>query len=187
MRGCRRRDTASARRRSLINQLVQFRLLRLHLDRLADIVTAVPETETATVPRLEVKGAIKVRELSFRYGVADQLVLQDVDFEVAPGEFVAITGPSGGGKTTFLKLLLGLHQPTSGTIDLDGRRADPELWRAWRAHVGVVSQDDRLLSGTIADKSRSSIPTSTWQRCKPPRRPPKSTTRSCVRRCNISV
>ena len=151
MRGCRRRDTASARRRSLINQLVQFRLLRLHLDRLADIVTAVPETETATVPRLEVKGAIKVRELSFRYGVADQLVLQDVDFEVAPGEFVAITGPSGGGKTTFLKLLLGLHQPTSGTIDLDGRRADPELWRAWRAHVGVVSQDDRLLSGTIAD------------------------------------
>ena len=78
-------------------------------------------------------------------------MLQDIDFEVAPGEFVAITGPSGGGKTTFLKLLLGLHRPTSGTIDLDGRRADPELWRAWRAHVGVVSQDDRLLSGTIAD------------------------------------
>jgi ATP-binding cassette subfamily B protein RaxB len=145
------RNTFNERAVGLINQLVQFRLLRLHLERLADIVTAVPETETATVPRLEVKGAIKVRELSFRYGVADQLVLQDVDFEVAPGEFVAITGPSGGGKTTFLKLLLGLHRPTSGTIDLDGRRADPELWRAWRAHVGVVSQDDRLLSGTIAD------------------------------------
>jgi ATP-binding cassette subfamily B protein RaxB len=44
-----------------------------------------------------------------------------------------------------------LHRATSGTIDLDGNRADPELWRAWRAHVGVVSQDDRLLSGTIAD------------------------------------
>jgi ABC-type lipoprotein export system ATPase subunit len=40
---------------------------------------------------------------------------------------------------------------TAGTIDLDGHRADPELWRAWRAHVGVVAQDDRLLSGTIAD------------------------------------
>jgi ATP-binding cassette, subfamily B, bacterial CvaB/MchF/RaxB len=145
------RNTFNERAVGLINQLVQFRLLRLHLERLADIVTAVPETETTTAPRLDTKGAIKVRKLSFRYGVADQLVLQDVDLEVAPGDFVAITGPSGGGKTTFLKLLLGLHQATSGTIDLDGRRADPELWRAWRAHVGVVSQDDRLLSGTIAD------------------------------------
>jgi ATP-binding cassette subfamily B protein RaxB len=125
--------------------------LGLHLDRLADIVTAVPEIESATAQRLEVKGAIRVREVSFRYGVADQFVLQDVNLEVKPGEFVAITGPSGGGKTTLLKLLLGLHRPTSGTIDLDGNRADPELWRAWRAHVGVVSQDDRLLSGTIAD------------------------------------
>ena len=145
------RQTFNERAVGFINQLVQFRLLGLHLDRLADIVTAVPETETATAQRLDVKGAIEVRELSFRYGVADQFVLQDVNFEVMPGEFVAITGPSGGGKTTFLKLLLGLHRPTSGTIDLDGNRADPELWRAWRAHVGVVSQDDRLLSGTIAD------------------------------------
>jgi ATP-binding cassette subfamily B protein RaxB len=145
------RQTFNERVVGFINQLVQFRLLRLHLDRLADIVTAVPETEGATSQRLDVKGAIKVRELSFRYGVADQFVLQDVNFEVTPGEFVAITGPSGGGKTTFLKLLLGLHRATSGTIDLDGNRADPELWRAWRAHVGVVSQDDRLLSGTIAD------------------------------------
>jgi ATP-binding cassette, subfamily B, bacterial CvaB/MchF/RaxB len=145
------RQTFNERAVGLINQLVQFRLLGLHLDRLSDIVTAVPETETATAQRLDVKGAIRVRELSFRYGVADQFVLQDVNFEVMPGEFVAITGPSGGGKTTLLKLLLGLHRPTSGTIDLDGSRANPELWRAWRAHVGVVSQDDRLLSGTIAD------------------------------------
>jgi ATP-binding cassette subfamily B protein RaxB len=145
------RQTFNERVVGFINQLVQFRLLRLHLDRLADIVTAIPETEATTAQRLDVKGAIRVREVSFRYGVADQFVLQDVNFEAMPGEFVAITGPSGGGKTTFLKLLLGLHRATSGTIDLDGNRADPELWRAWRAHVGVVSQDDRLLSGTIAD------------------------------------
>jgi ATP-binding cassette subfamily B protein RaxB len=145
------RQTFNDRAITLINQLVQFRLLRLHLDRLADIVTAVPETEAVKTQSLDVKGAIRVRALSFRYGAADQLVLQDVSLEVAAGDFIAITGPSGGGKTTLLKLLVGLHPPTTGTIELDGNRADNELWRAWRAHVGIVAQDDRLLSGTIAD------------------------------------
>jgi ATP-binding cassette subfamily B protein RaxB len=145
------RQTFNDRAVGFINQLVQFRLLGLHLDRLADIVTAVPETDAAGLQSLEVKGGIKVRDLSFRYGASDQLVLEGVGLDVEPGSFVAITGPSGGGKTTLLKLLLGLHQPTSGTIDLDGHRASPELWRTWRRHVGVVAQDDRLLSGTIAD------------------------------------
>jgi ATP-binding cassette subfamily B protein RaxB len=145
------RQTFSDRAIGFINQLVQFRLLGLHLDRLSDIVTAVPETEATRTQQLDVKGAIKVRDVSFRYGAADQFVLQDINLQVEPGEFVAITGPSGGGKTTLLKLLLGLHKPTSGTIDLDRNRADSDLWRAWRRHVGVVAQDDRLLSGTIAD------------------------------------
>jgi ATP-binding cassette, subfamily B, bacterial CvaB/MchF/RaxB len=145
------RQTFNDRAIGFINQLVQFRLLGLHLERLADIVTAVPETESVGTRSLDVKGAIRVRDLSFRYGAADQFVLQDIGLEVRPGDFVAITGPSGSGKTTLLKLLLGLHRPTSGTIDLDAHRADPEVWRAWRAHVGVVAQDDRLLSGTIAD------------------------------------
>jgi ATP-binding cassette subfamily B protein RaxB len=145
------RQTLNDRAVGFINQLVQFRLMGLHLDRLADIVTAVAETETTQTRSLDIKGGIKARELSFRYGAGDPFVLKDINLEVIPADFIAITGPSGGGKTTLLKLLLGLHQPTSGTIDLDDHRADPEVWRAWRAHVGVVLQDDRLLSGTIAD------------------------------------
>jgi ATP-binding cassette, subfamily B, bacterial CvaB/MchF/RaxB len=145
------RQTFNDRTAGFINQLVQFRLLGLHLDRLADIVTAAPEAEVVKTRHLEVAGAIKVRDASFRYGAADQLVLQDINLDVKPGEFIAITGPSGGGKTTLLKLLVGLHRPTSGAIELDGHPADPELWRAWRTHVGIVAQDDRLMSGTIAD------------------------------------
>ena len=145
------RQTFNDRTAGFINQLVQFRLLGLHLDRLADIVTAAPEAEVVKTRHLDVAGAIKVRDVSFRYGAADQLVLQDINLDVKPGEFIAITGPSGGGKTTLLKLLVGLHRPTAGTIELDGHPADPELWRAWRSHVGIVAQDDRLLSGTIAD------------------------------------
>jgi ATP-binding cassette subfamily B protein RaxB len=145
------RQTFNDRTAGFINQLVQFRLLGLHLDRLADIVTAAPEAEVVKTRELDVAGAIKARDVSFRYGAADQLVLQDINLDVKPGEFIAITGPSGGGKTTLLKLLVGLHRPTAGTIELDGHPADPELWRAWRSHVGIVAQDDRLLSGTIAD------------------------------------
>ena len=57
----------------------------------------------------------------------------------------------GGGKTTLLKLLLGLYDPTGGEVILDGQPARPEVWRSWRLQAGVVAQDDQLLSGTIAD------------------------------------
>lgn len=147
------RQTFTDRTIALINQAIQFRFLGLHLDRLGDIVTAEPETnvEAGVVPLIKVQGGIRIEGLSFRYGASDPLVLQDIDLEIAPGEFIAITGPSGGGKTTLLKLMLGLRSPTSGAIELDGRSATPELWRVWRERVGLVAQDDRLLSGTIAD------------------------------------
>jgi len=145
------RQTYADRTASLINQIVQFRLLTLHMDRLSDIITAAPEASSAVPPRVEVRGAISLRDVSFRYGPADPLVLRNFHLDIAPGEFVAVTGPSGGGKTTLLKLILGLREPTQGSVVLDGQLATPELWRAWRNRVGVVAQDDRLLSGSIAD------------------------------------
>lgn len=145
------RQTFTGSANALINQVIQFRFLDLHLDRLADIVTAEPETTGVAPPRLEVAGGLRLEDVAFRYGASDRLVLEGIDLEVQPGEFLAITGPSGGGKTTLTKLMLGLRTPTSGAIQIDGQPAMPELWRAWREQVGVVAQDDRLLSGTIAD------------------------------------
>ena len=146
------RQTFTDRTNTLINQAIQFRFVKLHLDRLSDIVTAEPETRAADVRApVKVEGGMSVEGVSFRYGAADRMVLRDVSLDIAPGEFVAVTGPSGGGKTTLLKLMLGLRPPTEGQIRLDGMAATPELWRGWRESVGVVAQDDRLLSGTIAD------------------------------------
>jgi ATP-binding cassette subfamily B protein RaxB len=145
------RQTFTDRCISLINQAIQFRLLRLHLERLADIVTAQTECQTEVGMALDVSGAVSVKDVSFRYGASDRTVLDGINLEIASGEFVAFTGPSGGGKTTLMKLLLGLNAPSEGAIEIDGVPATPERWRAWRAHVGVVAQDDRLLSGTIAD------------------------------------
>lgn len=145
------RQTFTDRAVGLISQAMQFRLLRLHLERLADIVTADPDVQTAALGPVEVGGAMRMKDVWFRYGESDAFVLEGVDFEIQPGEFVAITGPSGSGKTTLMKLLLGLTRPTQGFIELDGHRATPQYWQAWRAGVGVVVQDDKLLSGSIAD------------------------------------
>jgi ATP-binding cassette subfamily B protein RaxB len=145
------RQTFTDRAVGLVNQIMQFRFLGLYLDRLSDIVTTPPESTSAMPTLVEVKGKLRLKNVSFRYGVTDPFVLEDINLVIEPGEFIAVTGPSGGGKTTLMKLLLGLNRPTDGLIEIDEHRATPEQWRAWREHVGVVAQDDRLLSGTIAD------------------------------------
>ncbi|MCR6659767.1 MAG: peptidase domain-containing ABC transporter [Asticcacaulis sp.] len=147
------RQIFTDRMMSLVNQGLKFRLLGLHLERLGDIVTTAPEFgQTASRPvKPDWEGDISVKGLSFRYGDADPWVLHNFDLDIEAGEFLAITGPSGGGKTTLFKLLLGILSPTEGQIRLDGYTASADLWREWRRKVGVVSQDDRLLSGSIAD------------------------------------
>jgi ATP-binding cassette subfamily B protein RaxB len=144
------RQTFTDRAVGLINQGFQFRLLRLHLDRVADIAANEPET-AGPVPPIRVKGGIRAEGLAFRYGAGDPLILEEVSLTIAPGGFVAITGMSGCGKTTLIKLLMGLYPPSHGKIELDGQLADAGRWRAWRRHIGFVAQDDRLLSGTLAD------------------------------------
>lgn len=145
------RQTFTDRVMALINQTIQFRFIRLHLERLADIVTADQEATDEATQLLEFRGAVRLQDISFQYGSADRPILSQLNLTIEPGEFIAITGASGGGKTTLLKLMLGLQVPTEGRIELDGQSATPALWRAWREKVGVVAQDDRLLSGSIAD------------------------------------
>lgn len=146
------RQTFTDRILALINQVIQFRLLTLHLDRISDIVQAEREVPAGEgLAEINVQGRIEVCNASFRYGSGDRLVLENISLKIEPGDFVAITGPSGEGKTTLIKLLLGLYTPEQGQILLDGERATPALFRAWRRQVGVVAQDDQLLSGTIAD------------------------------------
>lgn len=145
------RQTFMDRATALTNQFVQFRLLDLHLDRLGDIVHSSAETFHAAPADAEFAGGFRAKDISFRYGSSDPLVLDGVNLEVRAREYVAITGRSGGGKSTLMKILLGLYEPSLGSIEIDGRPSDTSLIRAWRSEVGVVAQDDRLLSGTLAD------------------------------------
>jgi ATP-binding cassette, subfamily B, bacterial CvaB/MchF/RaxB len=139
-----------------VEKAIEFRMLDVHLERLADIVGTEPEPDLArpSVPeayRRPLRGAVEVRDLSFRYGDDEPFVFENACFSIGQGEYVAITGPSGGGKTTLVKVLLGLLQPSAGEILIDGMPLRQFGVRSFRDQVGVVMQDDQLLSGSVAD------------------------------------
>jgi len=140
---------------SLMDKFVEFKLLSLHLSRISDIVHSEAEYLNSDLPSLELAQAeaptIEFRNVSFRYSDNDPWVIKNVSLFINSGEFVAITGRSGGGKTTVLKLALGLYSPTSGQILLDGTPLTSENCLHWREMCGVVMQDDQLLSGSIAE------------------------------------
>jgi ATP-binding cassette subfamily B protein RaxB len=148
------RNQFSERAEALLKHLVQFRLLRLHMDRLADIVTTPREAGLDGGQQMQeraLRGALSLKEVSFRYAQNEPLLLRAISLDIQPGEFVAIVGASGGGKTTLLKLMLSLLPPTSGEVQVDGMPLQAFGLRAWRQAIGVVQQDDGLLMGTIAD------------------------------------
>ena len=94
------------------------------------------------------KGAIEARGLCFSYG-DDEPVLTDLDIDISPGETLAIVGPPGAGKTSFIRALLRLYPYSKGSLTLDGREV-AELDRFWlRAQIGVVLQDPFLYSRSI--------------------------------------
>ncbi len=137
----------------LLEKAIELRMLRLHLHRLADIALSEQEPGLDQPHGYErtLRGQIEVRGLSFRYGEDEPFVFENVNFHVAAGEHVAISGPSGCGKTTLLKVLVGLVQPTAGEVLVDGMPLTALGPRVFRSQIGVVMQEDQLLSGSIAD------------------------------------
>ena len=136
----------------LLQKGIEFRLLSLHLDRLSDIIFSEEEDleeQSGDVPDLT--GAIELENISFRYSDTDRWIVKDYSLSLTPGSMTTLTGLSGGGKTTLLKLILGLYQPTSGRILINGQPLSEIGIQNWRSQIGVVMQDDKLLSGTIAD------------------------------------
>ena len=154
------KDQFSQRIATLMDTIIRLKLLTLHGERIADIALAEPEetgAATALMPHGAVslprrpRAALTARGLGYRYGDNEAPVIADFDFDVAPGECVAIVGPSGAGKTTLLKILAGLLQPSAGTVMLDGVPVRAIGLENYRCQIGCVLQDDRLFAGSIAE------------------------------------
>ncbi|NMH60258.1 peptidase domain-containing ABC transporter [Alteromonas ponticola] len=138
----------------LINKFVEFRMMTVHFDRLADIVFAQKEplltefsphatNETSQPALLQVEG------ISYRYSDIDLPIFEKVSLSVEPGSIIAIVGPSGAGKSTLLRCLMGLEAPTHGKITYQGLEVSRSAW--FRKHTASVMQGDQCLSGSIAD------------------------------------
>ncbi|CAL9350816.1 NHLP bacteriocin export ABC transporter permease/ATPase subunit [Streptomyces sp. ICN988] len=115
------------------------------------VLDATPEVRTASTRPGPLSGAIEARRLSFRYTDDGPLVLDDVSFDVRPGEFVAVVGPSGCGKSTLLRLLIGFDRPLSGSVLYDGQDLAALDRSAVRRQCGVVLQHAQPFTGSILD------------------------------------
>ena len=124
-------------------------------ERLAAILnTPLPKGPSAPAPLpQDARLAVRFDDVHFRYE-AGREALAGVGFDIAPGERVALVGPSGAGKTTVASLLLGFVRPTQGRILIDGQDLNDLDLDAWRRRLAWVPQNPRLFAGSIRDNIR---------------------------------
>ncbi|HAZ63403.1 MAG TPA: ABC transporter ATP-binding protein [Armatimonadetes bacterium] len=134
------------------------------VERIFEILDTKPEVEDAPNPIVPTKvdGLVEFRNVSFGYD-PNELVLQNINLEVRPGEMCAFVGPSGSGKTTLANLIARFYDPTSGALYLDGIDLR-QLKLTWlRGQIGVVLQETHLFTGTIRSNLRYGNPHATQE------------------------
>jgi ATP-binding cassette, subfamily B, bacterial CvaB/MchF/RaxB len=138
---------------SLVDQLIRFRMVGLHLDRLAEIATTELDASVATTTPFSrpVRSGVRLAHAGYRYGVTDPVVIENATVEIRLGTFTALCGPSGSGKTTLLKLLAAHLDPHHGSLEVDGQPLEVFGAASYRACTASVMQQDRLMSGTLRD------------------------------------
>ncbi|WP_338066120.1 peptidase domain-containing ABC transporter [Mixta theicola] len=150
------KEQLSERIVSLIDNLCTIAMLKLHVERLADVVFSPPEKNLSSPEAFHydiniLTTQIELRNVYFRYSDYEPFILENINLTIPANQSVAITGPSGCGKTTLLKLLLGLLTPTAGEILIGNIPLTRLNLTSFRTIIGSVMQDDLLFSGSVAD------------------------------------
>ncbi|WP_019501028.1 ABC transporter transmembrane domain-containing protein [Pseudanabaena sp. PCC 6802] len=137
------------------------------VERINDVIDADPEEDLHHQARQflpPIKGFIRFLSVTFRYHPeSDVNTLENLSFDIQPGQMVALVGRSGSGKTTISKLLLGLYPPTSGKILIDGYDVSTLSLRSLRQQIGVVDQDTFLFGSTIRENISLGHPQATLE------------------------
>ena len=148
------RGQFAERMRSLLDGLVSYKTLQVHFERLGEIWQApgdLAEFDADGITFAASQTELSCRQVGFRFSQTTPWLLRDFDLDIAPGEFVAIVGASGVGKTTLLKLLMGLATPDEGEVLLGGIRLCGTQAASFRQLMGCVVQDDVLFKGSVLE------------------------------------
>ena len=124
---------------------------------------AVPEIADEKEVLTRLSGGIELSHVSFRYNEHMPLVLDDLSLKIRPGQYVAIVGKTGCGKSTLMRLLLGFEKPQKGAVYYDGKDLERIDLRSLRRRIGVVMQNGKLFQGDIYSNIVISAPQLTLQ------------------------
>jgi len=113
------------------------------------IMEAVPEVSEGKAVVEKLGGGIELSNISFRYSDSMPLVIDDLSLKIRPGQYVAIVGATGCGKSTLMRLMLGFEKPQKGAVYYDGKGLDTMDLKSLRRKIGVVMQNGKLFQGDI--------------------------------------
>lgn len=117
------------------------------MDMVKPILEAVPEISEGKQMITQLSGNIELDNVSFRYNENMPLVIDDLSLKIRPGQYVAIVGATGCGKSTILRLMLGFESPQKGAVYVDGKDIEVVDLKSLRRNIGVVMQNGKLFTG----------------------------------------
>jgi len=142
-----------------------YRETEVSLENFKAILDMPPEPRPENPVPVGTLDTLRFSEVSFQHQSASSPALSGIDFHVARGETIAFVGPSGAGKTTLVKLLVGLYRPQSGHIYYNGTPEDQIAIETLRERIGFVTQDAQLFSGSIRENLLFVQPNATDSEC----------------------
>ncbi|HKD06205.1 MAG TPA: ABC transporter ATP-binding protein [Bryobacteraceae bacterium] len=147
------------------NVVNTWRETEASLENFETILALPPERRPEHPVNIGPLQTLKFSDVTFRHQSASRPAIQDISFEASRGETIAFVGPSGAGKTTLVKLLVGLYQPQAGHIFYNGTRDDEIEIDGLRERIGFVTQDAQLFSGSIRENLLFVNPQATDAEC----------------------
>ena len=147
------------------NIINTYRETEVSLQNFRDILNIPKDPKPADPVPLDELNRLEFRNVSFMHQTATQPAISDISFSVDRGDTIAFVGPSGAGKTTLVKLLVGLYPPKQGEILYNGFSSDVVDLDHLREQIGFVTQDTQLFSGTIRENLLFVSPNATDEEC----------------------
>ena len=143
---------------ALVGMGLQLASIRPILDQIKPVLDAVPEVDDSKTVVKNLSGLIEIDNLSFKYEENQPNVIENLSLKITPGQYVAIVGKTGCGKSTLFRLLLGFETTRKGSISFDRKNIDSLDLQSLRQNIGVVMQNGKLFHGDIYSNITISAP-----------------------------